>query len=120
MAKRAPVRKTTSLAEMAKDPSPETREIPSDRMQAKGGYPQYGGKTLRELMWEPIDAKMDELMDPAKSLEDEPRAEIIGFLRGACTVYAVFQNAYLQDVDAMRHEAMRRWKYRHFKSEVWE
>lgn len=108
---------TTRDTPPASPNSTDTREIPLARL-TDPNHPQYGGRNLLEIMWEPIDLKMDELMAP--DLENSDRAEIVGFLRGACTMYATFLNVYIPDVEALRRQAMKRWKYRHYKSEVWK
>jgi hypothetical protein len=63
-------------------------------------------------MWDLIDHKMDQLMDPNQWSGNEERAEIVGYLRGAAEMLATFLNCYRPDVDAIRTQAMARWQER--------
>jgi hypothetical protein len=79
----------------------------------------YVGRTIQERMWDPIDEKMDLLMDPNKWSSNEEREGIAGFLRGAADMMAMFLNPSRPDVREVKRIAMQRWRYRHYESESW-
>lgn len=90
------------------------------------------GKSILDLLWEKLDAAMDDLMDveqPSEWIADEdpnPRncdptgmarewetwGTLRGTARGLAEAIALITNVYEPDLDAVRAEAMERWETR--------
>lgn len=70
------------------------------------------GKTVLDLLWERLDAFVDELMAPAHEGGELERAERKGHAYGMAEAIALVNNPYHPDVDAVRGEAMERWEQR--------
>ncbi len=70
-------------------------------------YPAvYGGPTLLEALWSEMDTLMERMMtgQSAEDGRDPGRAEMLGW------VLAIVTNGYRPDINAIRKEAMRRFR----------
>lgn len=85
---------------------PLTGQIEELELQDTEPRPIYGGATLLEALWEEMDRLMEGLMtkQAAEDGGDRYRAEQL------CWALALVTNGYDPDMDAIRAEAMRRWK----------
>ncbi len=75
-------------------------------MQVNQEFGIYGGPTLLEALWDEMDRLMEGLMTKADAADggDKFRAEELGF------IIAVVTNPYRPDINAIRKEALRRFK----------
>lgn len=70
------------------------------------------GKSVLDLMWERLDAFVDELMAPAHEGGELERVERKGHAYGMAEAIALITNPYHSDIDAVRADAMERWELR--------
>lgn len=78
------------------------------------------GKSVLDLLWEHLDAFVDELMAPAHEGGELDRAERKGHAYGMAEAIAVITNPYHPDIDAVRADAMERWEERQGNRDVIE
>lgn len=70
-------------------------------------HPRAGG-SIRQMLWDDLDALMDIIMD-----DDEPDdPEIRGKAAGVARALALITTPYDPDIDAIREEAVERWENR--------
>lgn len=73
---------------------------------------ELAGKSVLDLLWERLDAFVDELMAPAHEGGELELAERKGHAYGMAEAIALVTNPYHPDIDAVRGEAMERWEQR--------
>lgn len=71
---------------------------------------ELAGKSVLDLLWERLDAFVDDLMSTA--LLATPTEELKGRAYGMAEAIALITNPYHPDIEAVRGEAMGRWEQR--------
>lgn len=72
---------------------------------------KHAGPSLRELVFQKLDAIMDRLMD-ARLDGQTPEESDVQQAKAYADCLAIFTNPYSPNVDAIRAEAMDRWEAR--------
>lgn len=78
------------------------------------------GKSVLDLLWERLDAFVDELMAPAHGGGELELAERKGHAYGMAEAIALITNPYHPDIEAVRADAMERWELRNGISDYQE
>jgi hypothetical protein len=87
--------------------------LPKPDGEGKRAYPVQPAPSLVETMWARLDEITTELMRAAvnePSLPEEDWGQVKGEALGVAWCISVVESPYAPNVDAVRAEAMRRWK----------